>query len=273
MDNEKLVELVTAAVMRRLEAGALAEKEPSNIPCKKALAIFTGGTIGLEESLRELKKIQDLQVEVSVVLSAAAEKIIGIDRIKEHLGSRITFVTTESPYPGTLLREADFILVPVLTQNTAAKLAYTLADTLASTVIMQGLMLGKPVLAAMNAADPQDSWRVQKNMGKSSPALSESLRQNLKKIEGYGIQLMHVDQLAMGSQKIMERLAKKTSESQQSQSQVAGGGKKIILDAAAIEVAASNGLTRIAIPKNAIVTPLARDLARDHGIEILQELG
>lgn len=272
MDNEKLVELVTAAVMRQLGAGVLAAKEQSSIPCKKALVIFTGGTIGLEESLRELQKIQALQVEMSVVLSAAAEKIIGMERIKEQLGSHITFVTAQSPYPGNLLREADFLLVPVLTQNTAAKLAYTLADTLASTVIMQGLMLGKPILAAMNAADPQDSWRVQKNMGKSSPALSESLRQNLKKIEGYGIQLAHVEQLAMNSQKIMERLAKKASENQQSQSQVAGGGKKSILDAAAIEVAASSGLTRIVVPKNGIITPLARDLARDHGIEIVQEL-
>ncbi|WP_378954821.1 flavoprotein [Pelosinus sp. sgz500959] len=272
MDHEQLVQLVTAEVMRKLGLEPSTAKEESIIPCKKALAIFTGGTIGLEQSFLELQKIQDLHIEVSVVLSAAAEKIIGIDRIKEHLGSNINLVTTHSPYPSKLLRDADFVLVPVLTQNTAAKLAYTLSDTLASTLIMQGLMLGKPILAAMNAADPQDGWRIQKDMGKCSPALSESLRQNLKKIEGYGIELVHVDGLAAGSQKIIDRMAKKASSSQPSEPPRSTRGKKSILDAETIKVAASNGLKSITTPKGSIITPLARDVAREYGIEIVQEL-
>ena len=32
-------------------------------------------------------------------------------------------------------------------------------------LIMQGLMLGKPIVAAVNAADPRDSWRIKMNMG------------------------------------------------------------------------------------------------------------
>ena len=271
MDNEKMVELVTAEVMRQLGLQASAMPKKTIMPCKQALAIFTGGTIGLEQSLIELQKIQALNIEVSVVLSTAAEQIIGIDRIKKQLGSNINLVTTHSPYPGKLLREADFVLVPVLTQNTAAKLAYTLADTLASTLIMQGLMLGKPVLAAMNAADPKDDWRVQKDMGKCSPTLSEALRQNLKKIEGYGIELVPVDGLAASSEKIIARLTKKTGYSGPSQSIGAQQGKKSILDAAIIKAAASNGLMSIVASKNTIITPLARDVARDYGIQIVQE--
>lgn len=272
MDNEKLVDLVTAEVMRQLGIASLTCTEKSNTPCKRALAIFTGGTIGLEQSFLELQKIQALNIEVSVVLSASAEQIIGIDRIKENLGSNINLVTTHSPYPSKLLREADFVLVPVLTQNTAAKLAYTLSDTLPSTLIMQALMLGKSVLAASNAADPQDGWRIQKDMGKCSPALSESLRQNLRKIQGYGVELVHVDSLAAGSQKIIDRMAKKEFSSQSSEPQGASQGKKSILDAETIKVAASNGLKSITTSKGTIITPLARDVAREYGIEIVQEI-
>lgn len=271
MENDKLVELVTAEVMRQLRGKSLPLMAEPIVPNKRALAIFTGGTIGLEESLLELQKIQALQIEVSVVLSMAAEQIIGIDRIKKHLGSNINLVTAHSPYPRQLLKDADFVLIPVLTQNTAAKLAHTVSDTLPLTLIMQGLMQGKPILAAMNAADPQDGWRVQKDMGKCSPALAESLRENLKKIAGYGIELVQVDSLATGSQKIIERLAKKASTSQQSEPQSVQRGKKRILDAVAIKVAAGNGLTRIEISNDMIVTPLARDVARDYGIEIVQE--
>lgn len=273
MDNEKLVELVTAEVMRKLGMESLERTEKSIMPCKQALAIFTGGTIGLEQSLLELQKIQALHIEVSVVLSRAAEQVIGIERIKKELGSNINLVTTHSPYPGKLLREADFVLVPVLTQNTAAKLACTLADTLPLTLIMQGLMLGKPILAAMNAADPQDGWRVQKDMGKCSPALAESLRQNLKKIAGYGIELVPVESLAISSEKVIERLAKKASNSQQSEPQGIPRGKKSMLDAATVKVAAGNGRKSITISKDTIITPLARDVAREYGVEIVEELG
>ena len=272
MDKEKLVELVKAEIIRQLGIESLAGKDKGAVPCKHALAIFTGGTIGLEESLIELQKIQALHIEVSVVLSMAAEKIIGIDLIKKQLGSNINLVTTHSPYPGKLLRDSDFVIVPVLTQNTVAKLAYTLSDTLPSTLIMQGLMMGKPILAAMNAADPQDGWRIQKNMGRATPALAESLRQNLKKVESYGIELVHVDQLAIGSQKILDRIGKKAFCSPQGESHDMGRGKKSILDAETIKAAASNGLKSITTTNNTIITPLARDVAREYSIEIVQEL-
>lgn len=263
MDNEKIVELVTAEVMRQLGQKHLVTlEEQPNIPHKKVLAIFTGGTIGLEQGLLELQKLQALSIEVNVVLSMAAEQVIGSKRIIEELGSNINLVTAHSPYPGKLLRESDLVLVPVLTQNTAAKLAYTLSDTLPSTLIMQALMLGKPVLAAMNAADPQDGWRIKGNMGKGSPTFSEALRQNLKKIEGFGIELVKVEGLAAGGQKMLQQLVKEAPQ--------APAGKKGLMDAEGIKAAAGNGQSSITIPKGMIITPLARDVAREYGITIIQ---
>lgn len=263
MDNEKLVQLVTAEVLRQLGQGPMATRDKAIQRPQRALAIFTGGSIGLEQSLGELQKLQVLNIELTVVLSVAAEEIVGIQRIKDCLGSDISVITTQSSYPGMLLREADLVLVPVLTQNTAAKLAYTLSDTLATTLIMQALMLGKPVLAAINAADPQDSWRIKGNMGKCPPGLSQALRENLRKIEGYGIQLVQVDDLAAGGQKIIDDHKVKTSLSVP---QV----KKSVLDAAAVKVAVDKGLKRITISQGTIITPLAWDVARDYGVEIVQ---
>jgi len=272
VDHDKLVQLVTAEIMRQLALNPLEKIEKPIIPCKKALAIFTGGTIGLEQSFLELQKIKASSIELSIVLSVAAERMIGSDRIKEQLGSNVNLVTAQSPYPGKLLRDADIVLVPVLTQNTAAKLAYTLSDALPATLIMQALMLGTPVLAAMNAADPQDGWRIKGNMGKCSPALSEALRQNLKRIESYGIELVKVENLATGSQKIMDRIAKKVASSQQSDPQgTTPRGKKNIVDAAVIKVAVGNGLKSIITPRGSIITPLARDIAREYGIELIEE--
>jgi len=273
MDNEQLVQRVVAEVLRKFGMEAQPPAGKARLFPKRALANYTGGTIGFEQSLLVLQKIQAAHVEVSVVLSTAAEKMIDLDQMKEQLGRNIPLITTQSPYPGKLLREVDFVLSPVLTQNTAAKLAYTLADSLPSTLIFQGLMLGKPILAAGNAADPRDDWRIKMNMGNSPPGFSSALQQNLKKIASYGIELVSVEELAIASQKLIERIDRKLTDSLQSENQGTSPEKKSLVDVATIKVAAGKGLHRIVIGRNSIVTPLAREVAREYGIEMVQEPG
>lgn len=252
MHNEKLVEQVIAEVLRRLE-------QKSKSDAVKVLALFTGGTIGVSEGLAELKKIKSLGADISVVLSVAAEKVIGKEQIRQYLGNEIQVITSNDDYPGSLLQEADLVLVPVLTQNTAAKIANTLADTLITTLIMQALMQGKPVIAAKNAADPQDAWKAVKGMRKAAPGLTQALLANLKKMESYGAKLIHVERLAAECQSILACKVEKP---------VMAAGKNII-DAQAVKAVAANGIKRLAIVSGGLVTPLAWDVAKDYNIEII----
>lgn len=263
MDTDKLVEMITLEVMRRLGQPAAAPKTPERVP--RVLVLFTGGTIGLEQGLEEVKKLQAFPASVSVVLSSAAEKIVGAERIRSQLGSQTAVITAQDPYPGKMLREADVVLVPVLTQNTAAKVALTLADSLVSTVMMQALMMGKTVVAAYNAADPRDGWREKANMGKAAPGLVRALQENLKKLEGFGIELVHVEQLAHACKPLLCKNHKAEVAARSERP----SGKKEILDAAAIRLAASQGLKSLAVTPGTIVTPLARDVARECEVELI----
>lgn len=260
MEHENLVQYITAEVLRQLRPPEV-PKEPAPPACK-VIAVFTGGTIGLEQGIRELRCIQAGNAEITVVLSRAAEEIIGSKQIQDELGSAVTIVNSYCPYPGKKLREADIVLVPVLTQNTAARLAATLSDTLPTTLIMQALMMGKPVIAAANAADPQDGWRLDK-MGKTGPALTQALQANLRKLENFGVRLVQVQELA-GTLKTI--LGRETQSSPQPSDQPA---KKGVLDASAIKAAASSGERKLLVAKGTIVTPLARDTAREYGIELV----
>jgi hypothetical protein len=49
--------------------------------------------------------------------------------------------------------------------------------------------------AAKNAADPDDLERVKKNMNRGTEALKAALQNNLKKLAGYGVTLVSVDEL------------------------------------------------------------------------------
>ncbi|CUH94324.1 hypothetical protein P22_0390 [Propionispora sp. 2/2-37] len=257
MEREHIIERVTREVMNRLRS------RDSGNGQKKVLALFTGGSIGMETGLEEVNRLQALGAAVTVVLSPAAEKIIGRETVQAALGSDIPIVTVQDRYPGKEVREAAVLVVPVLTQNTAAKVANTLADSLASTMIMQRLMTGKPVIAAYNAADPRDASRCKLQMGQPAPALMQALQANLKKLESYGVVLVPVEGLANACQTIWGTRPQECF--------LAAKSKKTVIDAPAVKAAFHSGCRQIMIPAAAIITPLARDLARDYGLELVRK--
>ncbi|QJW46232.1 flavoprotein [bacterium BFN5] len=267
MDTEALVQYLTGEVLKQLknfEAGHA--QSPAAGRSGKVLAIFTGGTIGLDQAMTELRSIQAIAAEITVVLSKAAEQIVGTAKIQENLGGHVQIVTSQSAYPGKILREADVVLVPVLTQNTAAKVAYTLADTMPSTMIMQALMLGKPVIAAENAADPHDDWRVKGNMGLSSPGLTQALKSNLQKVAEYGVKVVKVNCLAEQTRQVIGI----ESAAQVEPAVVpAAPAKKAVLAASTIKEAARRGDKTLTVAAGTVVTPLALDVAREYQIEVV----
>lgn len=250
MDRDRLVELITAEVMRQLRG----EPSPAVGSLHKALVVFTGGTTGLDIGLEQLSMIQGFSTELTIVLSAAAERIVGADRIRGKLGSRVRVICGELAYPELELREADMLLVPVLTQNTASKLAHTLCDTMASTLILQALMVGKTVIAASNAAELHGT--------RGAAALREAFRSSLRKIETYGVQLTSVDNLASATQQSLRARLKATDPEPIAQ--------KRVLDAETVKAVARGGVRTITITQGTIVTPLAYDLAKELHMEIIR---
>ncbi|WP_371373662.1 flavoprotein [Sporomusa aerivorans] len=257
--NNELVEHITAEVVRQLARLKLMNQAHSH-RLYKALIMFTGGTIGLEASLEQLKSIQASNVNFAVVFSEAAERIVGVTRVEEMLGAKVLTKPACFSYPGQELQAADIVLIPVLTQNTAAKLAYTLADSLVPSLVLQALMLGKPVVAAVNAADPNDDERRQKGLCKQSPALEAALTENLEKLQLYGIKLTRAENLAPVVQGI---LFKEPTPNLWDKSQ-----KKKVLDAEAVRNAVLAGEKEIIIGESVIITPLALDVARELKAEI-----
>lgn len=261
MSEQELIARITAEVMRRLAEKEV--KKQHDLNCK-VLAVITGGTIGLDSGLEQLKRLQDQGAEISVVLSPAAERVVGKERVEKYLGEQVEVITGEMPFPGRQLREATLVVVPVLTQNTAAKLAQTISDGLAPTLLMQALLMGKPVLAASNAADPQDGWRLKAQMGKGAPALQQALGLNLKRLSEFGMILLPVEELAAHCLRYSG-----VAEKRKDATSAAKVGKRVVVDAAMIQGVAASGQKQIRLAPGAIVTPLARDIARQQGVEML----
>ena len=264
MEREDIIRLVTEEVMRRLGT-----TQPVQPAVKQALALFTGGALGLEEALAQLAQLQNQGVRLTAVLSKAAETVIGVDRLRKALGMELDIRLATDSLPKQELKAADVVLIPVLTQNTAAKLARTLADTTVTTLVMQALLMGKPVIAARNAADPKDPWRVQGGMGAARPTLTRVLQDNLKTLESYGVALVDAGTLAAEAmqQLGLNGIMTQAKETAQKPSLPKGQGRRVI-DAAMIQVLAAQGETILTVGPQDLVTPLARDVARECGVDL-----
>ena len=57
------------------------------------------------------------------------------------------------------LKKARAVAVPMLSLNTLSKLSMLLADNTATNIVLHALLMGKPVVAARNGADPRDKGR------------------------------------------------------------------------------------------------------------------
>lgn len=248
IDENALVEKIVSEVLRRLAGRG-----------KRALALFCGGTIGAPEGRAELKKLQSAGFTVRAVLTPAAERVLGKEWLKSELGEIEVVTEADGKAPGALLKEADLTLVPVLTLNTAAKVAHGIADTLVATLIMDSLLTGRPVFAARDACDLTNPVRAKLGMDKAAPAYRALLTGNLERLAEFGVRLVGVTELAaavLGEAGPKEPAPKAT------------GGTFTGRVLSRTDVAAFEGSV-LKVSAGTLITPLARDLARDRGIEIV----
>jgi len=257
--SDSLFEKIVREVLRRLQEKV---EQP-----KRALVLFTGGLIGLPQALDQLKKSQAEGWELVPVLSPAAEEVIGIARIKESLGTAEVFTSKNSPPPSQLLQGVEVVLVPVLTMNTAAKVALGLADTNVTTLISEAIMLGKSIIAARNAADPNSPQRRELGMNKGPAPWVQMLAEYLGRLENFGIRLVDVEELTAdicgrrGSKVVLAAVGAQPEETKK-----AAG----VVTRADVIRAWEEGRDLVLRPRT-IVTPLAREVAREYGVELVPE--
>ncbi|ATW27980.1 flavoprotein [Candidatus Formimonas warabiya] len=250
MEADILVEKIVQEVLKKLQPGG----------GKKILALFCGGTIGSKEGRAELKKLMGEGYDCQVALSPAAERVLGLDWVRSELGDVPVFTEAAGKNPGAILKETDILLVPVLTFNSAAKVAGGICDTLVTNLIMQGLFLGKPVIAARNACDLQNPVRVKLGMTRANQRYQDLFSAHLKCLEEYGINLAAAEDLGAA---VKGEKKENRCPSGEIKKEAYFHGRVL----SATDVALWTGQV-LCVEKNTLITPAARDLASDRGIQI-----
>lgn len=255
---EIISEEIVKEVLRRIE----------KIP-KKALVIFTGGSIGFQESMKQVSRLKEEGWQLKILLSGSAEYVLTKPLIEKMLGDSQIEIYGESDdkKASYYYSDIDKVVIPVLTMNTAAKVALGISDTLVTNIIAHCLMADIPIVAAKNACDPLNEERISIGMGKANKRYIVTKTNHMSALEDYGIQLVKAKDLYNSASKNTGAKLCKQEKKDICSKTATFISKKVLTRADIME--AFHQKKDLFVSTKTIVTDAAKDAARGYDVKIL----
>ena len=257
--------------------------------CKKAAVLFSGALIGYADAVRSLQELKKDGWKLTVVMSKAAGEVLTEERIKNDIGPEAIYVEGAPINGRQIIDDNQFVLVPALTINTAAKVANCISDNLLTNMISRAMATGKPVVAAVDGCCPDNAVRAKLGF-KVTDAYKARMRSNLEALQSYGIHLTvdsnlfnKVNKVYTASfdlpsldpdAKAVQVKAEQAAQPSCSGSAAAEEVSSVKLDKKVIglvDIARNARYKTIIVGADAVVTALASDEACNRGIAIVRE--
>lgn len=146
--------------------------------------------------------------------------------------------------------QAEAVVLPHFPLAMLARTAQLLSDHPAVGAALGGVVQGVPVLASSH-----DVERIKRHANRLPAAFLNLFQQNLRAVEGMGIQLLEPEALA-------------AQVAQQKKATLAPARGKDVVTMEDLEAARRAGVKILELAHGTIVTPLARDAAKQMGIEV-----
>ena len=260
MDEATIRRIVDLCVreIRKLpprEPGGACESERPCDARPKLLAVFTGGMKGAEAALTELEGLRK-NYRITGAASASAIRMFGKDRLAAAADEWID--GTENPAEACGIDGFDAVVFPTLSQNTAAKAAQGIRDGFACDAMASALLAGRRVVATRDSVCP----------GCAGGAYAGMLRTILERLVAFGVGLCDANDLGAAVRGCSAPAPAPASP--EPPRKPAAKGKKTVITASVVQDAARAGKTEIVVDAAALLTPLARDEARERGIRFVR---
>lgn len=253
------IQHIVSEVIRRLAVRLGADGSRGDL-----ITVFTGATVSFPEAIQQVGGLALAGYRIQLVFSKAAEDLYG-QVVRDQLADFPHISNLDSAKWITALQKAHAVVVPLLSMNTVSKVSQLTADDVSTNLIVHALIWGKAVFAARDGAHP-DGAHWQKNLGArpQNPALRQAILEKISMVEAYGCHLTDTDRLrkttcdvlAAGKDPKPEHVLKSTEKHRSSLQHSAK-----MVTAADIRQAHLMGSDLRLAPRS-VVTPLARDLAR-----------
>jgi len=229
MEENELIKEIIKEVIRKLETKEIGTDKIQELK-KKILVVVNGGSISIDQVFLELKRISS-NYDIGVFMSESSKEIIGKKRFERYE------VLEKKEAAMEYLERSEIILLPFLTKNTCAKISVGILDSTPTYIIGKALLKEKEVVAVY------DSCEV-----KGKTPFGRRLNENISVLKEYGVKFVIAKDL--GDYILEERK----------------WNIKILKDKKVINHEDLRHLkgSRVEVSRGAIITPLARELAKEN---------
>jgi len=245
---------------------------PADKPVKKrvhrlrstpaVLSVFHAGVRKLEQALEQVSQIEKIAGRSSVfTVNSARAWVCGAD-VKEKAGTKCILDTVKPEGLEKALLKSDILVLPTLCFKTAAKAAHLISDDQESAIIFSALVQGKKVLAA------QDGFTICDLL--LNAGIRDEMDRILAKLQSFGMIFCDTGQLCTTFQKLINGAGNMGPPVKKDPEPETTPATRKLVTAKDIQKAVDGDRGPIRLAPGGIMTPLARDLAKEYGLEIIK---
>jgi ethanolamine utilization protein len=267
MQKEEISKMVREVLqekglLNRPTGKAVSNRIQRDRPTPAVLNVFHPGVRKLEQALEQVRLIEDIAARSSIFTMNSARSWVCGEDVREKTGSRCILDTVKPEGLEKALQKADILVLPTFCFKTAAKVARLIGDDQESTIVLSALIQNKPVLAT------SDGFTLLNTL--SNKGIQDEIKRILGKLESFGMIFCKTDQLAATFQKIMTGSNKSVPSETKKEPGNQPAPARTLITAKDIRMAADNNIDAITLAPGGLITPLARDQAREYAIKIVK---
>lgn len=249
MANKELIMKVLEDITTRLTSQDLENRKYSKEKKQKILVLLTGSNLEINQVLDNLKMLIENGYLLTLCFSKAAEEIIGTKKAVDTLESCKIYLEEDNESYSKLAKLVDVAIIPVLTANTLAKVAVGIQDSFISYLLWHLLWNNKKVIVNPGSALHNHSFCENRKM-------LELMNNHVERLRGFGAKIIRDHNYL-------------THIKREFDIPTIDGNKlsnKVITEKDILKLV---GTTKeLIISKDTIITPLAKDTAKDNGMKI-----
>ena len=228
----------------------------------KVLIVFHAGVSKLDEALKQVRVIQESAGKSSVFTDESARSWVCGEDVRKETGTRCILDTVRPQGLQKVLDLSDILVLPTFCLKVGAKVASLICDDHASGIVCSALAQGKKVLAS------EDGFLINETL--SNIKIREEIARILGKLKDYGMIFCPTNQLGHMFQQIAFDPGEPSDAQGKKEQNTGNEGSLRIITGRDIQNAANNKIASLQLTTRGIVTPLARDLAKEYGIKIIE---
>lgn len=244
--KKEITSNILADISRKLKGESYSEDISKN-----ALVVFNGSNIDLDQRINYIKELKKDGMKISLAFSFMAEQILDMEKIIRVLDPINVYREEDVFKLKDITKNYALIIGPNITMNTLSKVALGMVDSFISTMVWTFLYQGKKTYLDFNS--------VRNYLGEETKnmAISNMAENYIKQILQMGA--IEISQKDYSKEGITENV--KTANSMVENKQE----KKVITEN---DIRNLRNNENLILPIGSIVTPLAKDKAREMNIKI-----